>query len=130
VHVRFASSMHPTPSSVGNFEKTEEPLGEVEYICIAADLLQQMFDELRSLATGDPELAQALAKRGSDAYTCLWTLHETVDLMLGADDSSVEVALKRCATALISWLSDEFNDLTLCAGCDSYPVDTFRVVLH
>ena len=108
----------------------EEPLDEVEYICIAADLLEQMFSELQSLATRNPGLARALSSRGSDTCLRLWTLRETIELLLGVDDFSNAVPLRRRATALISWLSDDIDQLALSATSDSHPVDTCRVALH
>jgi hypothetical protein len=122
--------MRLTPSNVGISDPTEETLDEVEYICIAADLLRQMFVELQSLATRNPRLARALSCRGSDAHTHLRALCETIDRLLGVDDLSVAVPLRRRATALISSLSDEIDELTLCATSGNYPVDTFRVALH
>jgi hypothetical protein len=117
-------------SNVGIAGHTEEPLDEVEYICIAADLLHQMLFELQSLATRSPGLARALTDRGSDACARLCTLRETVELLLGIDDLSMAVPLRRRATALISWLSAEIDELTLLATGDDYPVDTCRVALH
>jgi hypothetical protein len=114
-------------SHIGIVEETEEPLSAVEYICIAADLLQQMFSELQSLATRKPGLARAVSDRESDASAQLWTLHETIKLLLVVDDVSTALPLSRRATALISWLSDEIDDLTLCATEDNYRIGGFRV---
>jgi hypothetical protein len=122
--------MRSTPSNVGLIEQTEELVDELEYICIAAELLQQMLSELRSLATSNPGLDRALSSRGSEVGARLWRLRETIDLLSGIDDLSMTVPLRRRATALISWLSDEIDALTLCATSDNCPVDTFRVALH
>jgi hypothetical protein len=122
--------MRSTPSDAGIAEQTEEPLDEVEYICIAADLLQQMLSELQSLANHSPGLARALSDRGSNACARLCALRETVELLLGIDDLSMAVPLRRRATALISWLSGEIDELTLFATSDDYPVGTCRVALH
>jgi hypothetical protein len=119
-----------TPINLEPVERTEKPLDELEYIRIAADMLQQLFSELRSLATSNPGLARALSSRGADARARLWTLHEIVDLLMGVDDLSMAVPLRRRATALISWLSNELDELTLRATTDDLPVDTLRVVLH
>jgi hypothetical protein len=104
----------PLPN-VGIAEQTEEPLSAVDYICTAADLLQQMFFELQSLATCNPGLARALSNRESDASAHLWTLHETIKLLLVVDDFSTALPLSRRATALISRLSEEIDELTLYA---------------
>jgi hypothetical protein len=121
--------MRSTPSNLGRVELSEEPLDEAEYIAVATELLQQMFCELRSLATGNPALARALSTRGANARACLWTLCETVELLKAADDPSMANSLRRRATGLISWLSDEVDELALCAtGNDS--ADAFRVAVH
>jgi hypothetical protein len=116
----------PLPHS-RNLEETEGPLSAVDYICAAADLLQQMFSELQSLAARNPVLARALSKHESDASAHLWTLHETIRLLLDVDDYSTALPLSRRATALISWLSDEIDELTLCATGDNHPIGGFRV---
>jgi hypothetical protein len=109
---------------------TEDSRDAVEYICLAADLLQQMFSELRSLAIDHPEFARALSSRWSDARARLWTLHEIVGLLRRGDDPSTAGQLMRRATALISWLSARIDELTLCALRDDYPVDTSPSALH
>jgi hypothetical protein len=109
---------------------TEESLDAVEYLCLAADLLEQLFSELRSLAIDHPEFARALSSRGPDARARLWTLHEIVGLLRRSDDPSTAGQLTRRATALISWLSAKIDELTLCALGDDYPVDTSPSALH
>jgi hypothetical protein len=122
--------MNSTTSNRGLVEYTEAPPDEVEYICIAAYLLQQMFSKLRTLAGNNTDLARAMSSRGSDARDRLCALHETVDLLMGVDDDSTAVPLRRRATALISWLSDEIDELTLFATGDERVVNTFRVASH
>jgi hypothetical protein len=89
------------------------PLGEVEYICIAADLLQQMFSELQAQAASNSLLARAMAGREWYAQDCLWTLHEIASLLAGVIDHPTAILLKQRAIALVGVLSDEFSDLTL-----------------
>jgi hypothetical protein len=108
----------------------EESLDEVEYLCIAADLLEQLFSELRSLAIDHPEFARALSSRGSDAPARLWTLHEIVGLLSRGVDRSSAAQLTRRATALISWLSAKLDEMTLCALGDEYPAATGPTGLH
>jgi hypothetical protein len=122
--------MRSTPSKVGLVDHPEDPLDDVEYICIAADLLHKMFVELQSLAASNPNLARAWCGHGSDAYAHLRTLQETIERLFGVDDLWVATPLIRRATALISWLSDEINELTLCAAGDSFPVESSQVILH
>jgi hypothetical protein len=109
---------------------TEESLDEVAYLCIAADLLEQLFSELRSLAIDHPQFARALSSRGPDAQTRLWTLRQIVGLLSRGDDPLSAAQLTRRATALISWLSANLDELTLCALGDEYPADTGLFALH
>jgi hypothetical protein len=111
-------------------QHADDPRDEVEYLCIAADLLQQMFWDLRTLATNNIELARAISSRGSDAEDRLWTLQHVLDLLVGADSHSGAVLLKRQASALISWLSDEIDELSLYASNDEPQTALFRIVLH
>jgi hypothetical protein len=111
-------------------ELTEESLDEVAYLCIAADLLEQLFSELRSLAVDHPEFAHALSSRGPDAQARLWTLHQIVELLSRSDDPLSAAQLTRRATMLISWLSAKLDELTLCALGDGYSADTGLSALH
>jgi hypothetical protein len=129
-HMSAHSSKRSISFTLGPVDQTEEPLDEVEYIRIAADLLQQMFSELRSLAASNTGLARALFSRGVDVRARLWTLHETVESLNGVDDLSMAIPLSRRATSLISWLSDAVDELALCATGDDYAVDAFRDALH
>jgi hypothetical protein len=122
--------MRSTTTNRRLVEHTEDPPDAVEYICIATDLLQQMFSELQSLAANNTDLARAMSRRGSDVRDRLWTLHETADLLRSVNDHSIAVTLRRRATALISWLSAEIDELTLCATGDERPVHSCRSALH
>ena len=82
-------------------QHTEEPLDQVEYIRIAADLLEQLFSEIRSLAIDHPEFARALSNRSSDVCARLRTLNGIVGLLVRGEPSSAG-QLTRRATALIS----------------------------
>jgi hypothetical protein len=109
---------------------TEESLDQVEHIRVAADLLEQLFSELRSLAIDHPEFARALSGRGSEARARLWTLHDTVGLLMRGDDPSMAAQITCRATALISWLSAKFDELTLTALGDDDSVDTSSPAFH
>jgi hypothetical protein len=78
--------MYSTTSNRPYFDPAEEPLDDAEYICMAADLLQQMFSELILLAASDTGLAGAMNRRGAYARDRLARLHETVRLLTGIDD--------------------------------------------
>jgi hypothetical protein len=105
--------MHLSTPESELIEDIEGPLGEMEYIWIAADLLQQMFSELQSLATNNTRLAHAMAGREWHAQDRLWTLRETAHLLMCVKDHSMAIPLKRQATVLIGSLSDELDELTL-----------------
>jgi len=111
-------------------QHAEESLDQVEYIRIAADLLEQLFSEIRLLAIDHPGFARALFSRGADARACLWTLHQIVASLMLNDDPPMESRLTRRATALISWLSAKLDELTLAALGDVDSVDTSASALH
>jgi hypothetical protein len=123
-------AMYSIPSNCRLVGDITDPLDEVEYICIAADLLQQMFSGLRALAANNTRLARALSIRGSNARARLCTLHEIVGMLMGVEDRLAAAPLRRRATALISWLSDEIDELSLCAAGGESPADTFGVAVH
>jgi hypothetical protein len=106
-------------SDSGLIEGTQRPLGDAAYIRISADLLQQMFSELQTLATSNSRLSRAMAGREWHAQDRLWTLHETADKLLRVNDHSVTTSLKCRAIALIASLSDEFDELMPCVVVDA-----------
>jgi len=122
--------MTSTTSDSRLFDQSEDSLDEVEYICIAADILQEMFSALESLAAGNRGLALALTNRGPDARDGLSRLEEAVELLTRIDDRVLAIQLRRRATALISRLSDEIDELTLRATSEECPVDAFSIALH
>jgi hypothetical protein len=111
-------------------EKHEESPDAVQYICIAADLLQQMFFELCSLALNNPDLACAMSNRDSVLRYRLWVLCETATQLVRAEDAPVDVTLMRRATTLISWVSGEIDELTLCAVSDESAPNAHQRVLN
>jgi len=111
--------MRTTTTNPQLVEHTEDPLDAVEHICIATNLLHQMFFELRSLAMNDADLARAMSSRESVMRDRLYTLNQTAYQLVSLYDYSIAVTLKRRATLLISWLSAEIDDLALCATGDA-----------
>ncbi len=95
--------------------RAQQPFKEVECICIAADLLQQMLTELLTLATNNAGLARAMEDRLLYARDRLQRLRQTAGLLIGVDDEAIALALQRRASALITSLSDEFDELSLYA---------------
>jgi hypothetical protein len=107
-----------------------EQSDDTGWICAAADLLLQMFVELEALSLGHPEFARTLCSQAPDTYARLKTLHQIADALVLAGDDSVTVPLKRRASALISRLSDELDELTLCAIDESFGDSLNPAALH
>jgi hypothetical protein len=129
--MRFSrSNMRSTNSHAQLAEQhTDEPLAQVEYIRIAADLLDQLFSEIRTLAIDHPEFARALSNRSSDARARLQTLNGIVSLLVRGEPSTAG-QLTRRATALISGLSATIDELTLTALGDYDSLETYPCGLH
>lgn len=89
----------------------DDSLDEMDYLCAAADLLDQLFTELQSLALRDPAFARAVSVRESYARGSLLTLQETIIQLLRDESSSAATLLGRQACALVSSLSDEIDTL-------------------
>jgi hypothetical protein len=126
----FGTSMRSMKSNSCLVEQTEESPDAVQYICIAADLLRQIFAELRSLALNNRNLARAMSNRDSVLRHRLWVLCETANLLVRADHGAVDVSLMRRATTLISWVSAEIDQLALCAVSGECALKVQQVVLH
>jgi hypothetical protein len=114
----IAGRMETSTFNGWSFDHSANPKDEVESLGIAADLLRQMFSGLLALARNNAALARALASRGPDALGRLSNLHKTVDLLMDLDDLSLALPLRCRATALISSLTGEIDELTLCAAGD------------
>lgn len=82
---------------------------------VAADLLQQMFSELQSLALKHAEFARVMSIHGPRARARLQALQETIDVLARSDTAEAADQLKRRAGALIVRLADEFDTLMLYA---------------
>jgi signal transduction histidine kinase len=99
-------------------ELTNAPNTEVDYICIAADLLGQMMSELKCLETNNSRLTLAMATAGHDLRQRLHGLLRTVDLLTAADDATAAAELSTKAKALIHRLAGELEQLVFQAGRD------------
>jgi hypothetical protein len=79
---RCKKSLAPMHSTTANRwlveDSDDDPPDAMEYICIATDLLQQMFPALRSRAKNHPDLAREMSSRDSVMRHRLSTLHGTV----------------------------------------------------
>jgi hypothetical protein len=113
-------------------DDSAEPLTELQYFCKAADLLQRMLLELQDLATRNPILAYTMFDGESDACLHLRSLLETIHELLGVNDPSLSIPLRRRAATLISWLSVEMDQLMACAArCEGYAaINSSEWVLH
>ena len=117
------------PHSDLSEQLADDSLDEVDYLCVATDLLQQMFTELQSLALRDPAFARAVSVRGSQARARLLKLQETIVQLLISEAPSAAALLERRACALVSSLSDEIDTLMneIAEGCNG---DLARRAVH
>jgi hypothetical protein len=111
-------------------DRPEAPLDDVEYICIAADLLHVMLVELRSLPVCNSTLARAWSAHGSEAYAQLQALQETIERLFCVSDLWAAAPLIHRATVLISRLTENINALTVCTDGVTPPVGPSPVTLH
>lgn len=93
-------------------EHTEESLDEVNLMGVAADLLQQLFAELGSIATHSPQFALAMSLYAPDVRAQLSTLHTIADVLTHGDDPFSTGQLKHRAAVLISCLAEKADQLT------------------
>jgi hypothetical protein len=108
----------------------QSPPEDTRAISASANLLEQMFSELRALALNNPDFARVLSSRGSDTRARLWTLHEIVALLTRDPELSHSAQLAHRANTLIGFLSRELEELTEWALGDALPNGTSAVTLH
>jgi hypothetical protein len=118
------------PSPPWAMEGGDKPPNALEYICIATDLVQQMFATLQSLSRSDPALARVLSNREALLRHRLWTLGATVDLLVNVVTEIENVPLMRRATSLISWLSGEIDNLALLATDNDSSMSPCGTAIH
>jgi signal transduction histidine kinase len=104
-----------------HFDTDDSNQAEVDYICIAGDLLRRMMSELQSAVAGNARLGLAMATAGHDLRQRLHSLLGTVDLLSSADSPARAGDLARRAKAMIFRLANELEDLALQAERDSIP---------
>jgi signal transduction histidine kinase len=93
-------------------------LTEIDYICVAADLLTKMTSELKSLELGNRRLSLAMATAGHDLRQRLHALCGTVELLTSSPDRVGRAELCQRAKALIFRLARELEHLALQAERD------------
>jgi hypothetical protein len=111
-------------------EESDNPPDALEYICIAADLLQRMFSELCALAANDEELERALSCSTSGIHDRLGRLQEAVDVLVTFQDPATHLALVRRTTTLISWLWSEIDELAFLATGEEQELDRSSAAVH
>jgi light-regulated signal transduction histidine kinase (bacteriophytochrome) len=86
-------------------------LTEVDYICVAADLLTKMMSELQSLKLSNQRLTLAMATAGHDLRQRLHVLFGTVELLTSSQDQVGRAQLCQRAKLLIFRLARELEQL-------------------
>jgi hypothetical protein len=103
-----------------HFDADGSNQAEVDYICIAADLLRRMMSELQSAIAGNATLGLGLAM-ASVEHNLSQRLHLllcTVELLSMAESPAQAGDLARHAKAMIFQLANELEDLALQAERD------------
>jgi signal transduction histidine kinase len=103
--------MHGQPISSPQFT-------DVDYICVATDLLTKMMSELHSLQVNNRRLTLAMATAGHDLRQRLHALLGTVELLTSTQDAVRNAALSRRAKSLIFRLAQELEQLAYQAERD------------
>src|SRR5580698_7543622 len=88
---------------------------DIDYICVAANLLTKMISELQSLELDNRRLALAMATAGHDLRQRLHTLCGTIELLTASQDRVGCAELCQRAKALIFRLAMELEGLALLA---------------
>ena len=91
---------------------------DIDYICVAADLLSEMMSELESLKATNRRCALAMATAGHDLRQKLHTLLGTVDQLNSNHDPVRGSELTQSAKALIQRLAAGLEELALLAEQD------------
>jgi signal transduction histidine kinase len=91
---------------------------DIDYICVAADLLTKMMSELQSLDLSNRRLTLAMATAGHDLRQRLQALCGTVELLTSSQDSVRRAELCQRARALIFCLARELEQLAHQAARD------------
>jgi len=91
---------------------------EIDYICIATDLLARLMSDLQSLEANNAALTLAMATAGHDLRQGLQALVATLDLIARTDDTGRAVELIQRAKALIFRQARELEQLVVQANHD------------
>jgi hypothetical protein len=101
-----------------HFDSDGSDQAEVDYICIAADLLRRMMSELQSAIAGNARRGFAMVSEEHGLSQRLHSLLCTVELLSMAESPAQAGDLARHAKAMIFQLANELEDLALQAERD------------
>ena len=90
---------------------SSSPVTGIDYICVAANLLEDMMSELHSLKVNNRRLTLAMAAAGHDLRHRLHTLLGTVELLTSTPDKTRIAELSQRAKSLIFRLAGEMEQL-------------------
>jgi signal transduction histidine kinase len=93
---------------------------QIDYICVAAGLLENMMSEFDALKINNQRLTLAMASAGHDLRNRLHTLLGTVEMLTTAHDAVRTAQLSQRARSLIFRLAQELEELARQAEKD-YP---------
>jgi signal transduction histidine kinase len=93
--------------------------GDVDYICVGAELLGRMLAELEALKSNNHRLTLAMAAAGHDLRQRLHTLLGIIELLTAYRDANGTAELGHRAKALILRLAGELEELARQAKTDS-----------
>jgi signal transduction histidine kinase len=91
---------------------------EIDYICIATDLLASLTSDLQSLESNNAALALAMVTAGHDLRQGLQVLATTLDLIARTDDTRRAADLVQRAKEMILRQAGELEHLVVQANCD------------
>jgi signal transduction histidine kinase len=91
---------------------------EIDYICIATDLLARLTSDLQGLDANNAALTLAMATAGHDLRQGLQVLANTIDLIARTDDARRTADLIQRAKALIFRQAHELEQLVVQANHD------------
>jgi signal transduction histidine kinase len=98
---------------------SDSQLTHIDYICVAANLLEDMMSELHSLKANNRRLTLAMAAAGHDLRQRLHTLLATVELLMSTPDKVRMEELSQRAKSLIFRLAQE-TELLACEAEQEY----------
>jgi two-component system, sensor histidine kinase len=106
------------PEPMHRQEICSPPTTDIDYICVATDLLSKMMSELQSLELNNRRLTLTMASAGHDLRQRLHILLGTVELLTSTEDEVRCAELGQRAKSLIFRLAGELEQLAFQAERD------------